>query len=149
MKKTKDFYQISLKLFLKNKDGEVLILKAVEGGSFAGFYDLPGGRIDTDEFRTDLMEVIEREVREEIGNIKFIVKGKPVAVGRHLLPKKSGSRQKEIHVLYVFFEAKYVSGKIKISREHKGYEWVKLEKVVPAKFFTSGILEGVKMYLKK
>ncbi|MEK7496746.1 MAG: NUDIX domain-containing protein [Patescibacteria group bacterium] len=148
-KKTQDFYQISLKLILKNNVGQILILKAVDDGSFAGFYDLPGGRVDTDEFRTDLMEVVKREVREEIGNVKFIVKGKPVAVGRHLLLKKSGSRQKDVHVLYVFFEAEYLGGETEISREHESYQWVRLQEIELDKFFTFGILEGVKMYLKK
>ena len=46
----RDWYQVSLKLILKNKKGEVLVLKTLETGNFAGYHDLPGGRIDTDEF---------------------------------------------------------------------------------------------------
>ena len=62
MEKEKDFYQISLKLLLKNDVNEILALKAVDSGRFAGFYDLPGGRIDVDEFRTDFGEILAREI---------------------------------------------------------------------------------------
>ncbi len=46
----RDFYMVSLKVFLKNNKGEVLILKSLMGGSYEGFYDLPGGRINIDEY---------------------------------------------------------------------------------------------------
>lgn len=146
----KDFYQISLKIILKNQQGEVLILRAIDNGSYAGYYDLPGGRINADEFRTPrtpLPKIIEREVIEEIGKIKYKLNKKPVATGRHLIPKKYLSLKKDIHCFYVFFEAVYISGKIKISSEHVGYKWVDLNKIKLTDYFKSGILEGLKMYL--
>ena len=42
MAKENDFYQVSLKAILKNEKGEVLVLGGLDGGSFEGFYDLPG-----------------------------------------------------------------------------------------------------------
>jgi 8-oxo-dGTP pyrophosphatase MutT (NUDIX family) len=86
MKKERDFYQISLKLLLKNNNGEVLALKSVDNGSYAGYYELPGGRIDTDEFAIDFIDILNREALEEIGNSDFKINPKPVAVGRHLIP---------------------------------------------------------------
>lgn len=148
MKKEKDFYQISLKLLLKNNNGEVLALKAVDNGSYAGYYDLPGGRIDTDEFDKDFFEIIEREVIEEIGYIKFQVQPRPIAIGRHLIPAAISNKGKDIHVLCVFFEAKYIDGELKISNEHTGYKWIDLSKIKLAEFFKSAILEGIQMYLK-
>ncbi len=147
MKKVRDFYQISLKLILKNKKGEVLILKAVPKGSYAGYYDLPGGRIDTDEFGVPFPEIIKREVKEELGNIKFKLKPVPVAIGRHLILARLTSAGKDIHIFHVFFEAKYLSGKIKISPEHEGLKWIKLSNKNLSELFRSGILEGMKMYL--
>ena len=47
----RDFDQVSLKLILQNSAEEVLCLKAAYKGSFGDFYDLPGGRIDVDEFK--------------------------------------------------------------------------------------------------
>ena len=149
MGKEKDLYQISLKLFLKRNDGKILALKAVDDGSYAGFYDLPGGRIDMDEFGKDFSEIIAREVAEEIGNVEFQLRQKPVAAGRHLIPASMTGSGKDVHVLYLFFEAKYLSGELKISSEHAGYQWLDLAVIDPSEYFTSGILEGVRMYLGK
>lgn len=145
----KDFYQVSLKIILKNQRGEVLLLQAIDHGSYAGYYDLPGGRIDVNEFKIFLPEIIEREIIEEIGKIRYKLNEKPVAVGRHLIPEKYLRDKKDIHCFYVFFEAVYISGKIKISSEHVGYKWVDLDKIKLADYFKSGILEGIKMYLDK
>lgn len=139
----KDFYQISLKLILKNDKGEVLILKAPEDkNTFAGFYDLPGGRIDDNEFGVDFLEIIKREVAEEIGDVKVSISTKPVALGR-----ATSQKINKIRVLYIFFDAKYQDGDILISKEHIGYKWVDLRKIKLEDYFTSGILEGLKMYL--
>jgi hypothetical protein len=51
---TLDFYNLSLKAILKNSRNEILGLQAVNNGSLAGFFDLPGGRITVDEFHTPL-----------------------------------------------------------------------------------------------
>lgn len=148
MKKQKDLYQVSLKVLLKNNKGEVLVLKAVDNGSYAGFYDLPGGRIDTDEFETNFSEIIAREMKEEIGDIQYRLDSAPVAVGRHRIPAKLTTAGKELHVLYLFFSAEYLNGEIKTSDEHMGLQWLNLEDIDPAKYFKSGILEGVKMSLE-
>jgi 8-oxo-dGTP pyrophosphatase MutT (NUDIX family) len=149
MPKEKDLCQISLKLLLKNTNGEILALRAVPHGSYAGFYDLPGGRIDIDEFKTDLADTIAREVTEELGEAKYKLKPGIVAAGRHIIPPYLTKTGKETHVLYLFFEAKYLGGEIKTSAEHTGFAWLDLKKIEPAKYFTSGILEGVRMYLDK
>ncbi len=149
MGKEKDLYQISLKLFLKRNDGKILALKAVDDGSYAGFYDLPGGRIDTDELETSFPEIIRREVAEEIGAVEFRLQEKPVAVGRHRIPAALTGSGKDIHVLYLFFEASYTGGEVRVSEEHTGYEWLDLAVIDPSEYFTSGILEGVQMYLGK
>ncbi len=150
MKKQRGFYQISLKLLLKNDKGEVLALKAVDNGSFAGFYDFPGGRIDTDEFEMPFSEIIKREVVEEIGEgVVFELKPKPVAIGRHFIPAKFNSEKIDLKVMYIFFEADYKSGEVRISPEHIGFKWFDLNKQDPVKLFKSGILEAINMYLQK
>lgn len=144
-----DFYQISLKVILKNKAGEVLLLKTDPNESYAGFYDLPGGRIDINEFSAPFEKIIKREVKEEIGRIDYALNPKPVAIGRYLIPAKFHCSRKDIHVLYIFFEAQYKKGDIKISDEHIDHLWLNLSNQKLEKFFKSGILEGIKMYLKK
>lgn len=143
----KDIYEVSLKVFLKNERGEVLILKAAENGSYAGFYDLPGGRIDVEEFRTPFPEIIAREIHEELGNIKFRLWETPVAVGRHLRPASMSKSGKEARILYLFFKAKYEGGEVRISDEHTGHGWVDLSDIELTEYFSSGILEGVRMYV--
>lgn len=141
-------YQISLKVFLKNERGETLILKAANGGSYEGYYDFPGGRIDQSELDVPLDEIIRRELSEEIGAVQFEVDARPVATGRHFLPSRSGNTAGN-HVLYIFFEASYGGGRVVISDEHLDHRWVRLEEEDPAGLFKSGILEGVKMYLDR
>lgn len=149
MKKEKDLYQVSLKVFIKNKKGEVLVMGADPLGSYAGFYDFPGGRIDKDEFATPFSEIIKREVHEEIGNdVAYRLNPKPVAVGRHIIPAHLSKTGKDIHVMYVFFEAEYLGGDVRVSDEHQGFEWLDLGKIQLEKYFKSGNLEGVKMYIQ-
>ncbi len=143
----KDFYQVSLKLFLKNTKGETLILGALPMGSYTGYYDVPGGRILDTEFRIPLVDIVKRELKEECDVTDVTIKEKPVAVGRHLVPAVQTRLNRDIHVLYLFFEATLNSGEITISKEHTSFEWVDLKSLDIEKYFKSGILEGVKMYL--
>ncbi|MDD5750380.1 MAG: NUDIX hydrolase [Candidatus Pacebacteria bacterium] len=143
----KDFYQVSLKVFLKNDKGEILGLKAARGGSYEGFYDLPGGRIDFDEFTTPFEDIIRRELREEIGDVEFDLVLKPIGLGRNTNPNKESPLGGNVHIFNVFFEAVYKSGEIKISEEHKGLKWINLEKETLNQFFKFAILEGAIMYL--
>jgi 8-oxo-dGTP pyrophosphatase MutT (NUDIX family) len=149
MAKENDFYQVSLKAILKNEKGEVLVLGGLAGGSYEGFYDLPGGRIDKNEFTVPLPVIMAREIKEEIGDIEFSLSEIPVAVGRHLLKPHISYESEDTHVLYLFYEARYISGEIKVSEEHNGFKWLSLEDVELEKYFKSGILEGMKMYLAK
>ncbi|MCX6792694.1 MAG: NUDIX domain-containing protein [Candidatus Falkowbacteria bacterium] len=143
----KDLYQVSLKLILKNDQGEILILKSLDdNGVFSGFYDLPGGRIDDNEFNIDFTDILKREVAEEIGEVKVSIVNKPVALGR-AQSHRLNSRGTYSRVLYVFFEADYHAGDITISEEHLAYKWIKLDDVKIEDYFVSGILEGIKMYL--
>lgn len=148
MPKEKDFYQVSLKAFIINADGKLLALKAVDTGSIAGFYDLPGGRIDTEEFETPYVIILKREITEELGeNLDVEIRSTPVAVGRHLIPARLSRAGKDVRVLMVFFEAYYQGGDFMMSSEHKGMEWLNLKTINPEEYFTSGILQGVRMFL--
>jgi 8-oxo-dGTP diphosphatase len=141
MSDEKDLYNVSLKLLLKNEKGEVLALKADPNGTLAGFYDLPGGRINKDEFYTPMMDILMREVHEEIGDVNVTISPKPIGVGRHIVQKDP-----EIHIFIVLFEAQITGGEIIISSEHSGKVWVDLLKEDPKKYFTSGHLQAIEMY---
>lgn len=143
-----DFYQVSLKLILKNTNNEILILKSDSKGSYAGFYDLPGGRINVDEFTTPIEEIIRREVREELGNIDFKSNFKPVSIGRHLLPASMNKSGQDLHILYIFFEGEMIDGHVSISNEHEGFQWFDFKDKDLNTYFKSGTLEGLEMWSK-
>lgn len=146
MSRLHGIYQVSLKVFLKNPAGRVLVLKTPESGSYKGFYDLPGGRIDVDEFNLPFTEVLYREIQEEVGNVDCLIRKNPTSLGRHFVPK-GPLRVDDMHFLYVFFEGEYRGGDVQISDEHTGYEWVDLKTILLEDYFMSGILEGVQGYL--
>lgn len=132
-------YQISLKAVMKNRQGKTLILQANPQGSWAGFFDLPGGRMHEHEFDAPFMDVLAREIREEIGDaVRFRLNPKPIALARYRNVAKG------VNVLYVFFNAKYLSGKISLSHEHIGLEWVDLAKLNIDAYFPSGFVEGMR-----
>lgn len=138
----KDKYQVSLKAIIKNAKGEFLGLTSPQDSGLAGSYEFAGGRIEVDEFTTQFSEILKREIAEELGDIQYDLKLNPVALGRHLT--SGGTR-----VLYVFFEALYHSGEIRISDEHDGYAWLDLTNKDLSTLFRSGNLEGISMYLKR
>ena len=116
-KKYADF-NVSLKLILK-KNGKVLILteRHTEETHKAGCVDLPGGRIEKNEENLPLKDLFKREVREELGQVKYKVLGPAIQYRRvNSVTKK--------RALITAYEAEYLSGKIKLSSEHSKYEWV-------------------------
>lgn len=139
-------FHVSLKLLMKNEQGETLLMKSIPTSSIKGFYDLPGGRIDQDEMELDLSEIIARETKEELGDaVQYTLRShKPVAVARHnFWSKRTGA---EVWALQVYFEADYEGGEIAISPEHSGYEWVTLTKDNYEQYFTRGFRAGVQNY---
>jgi len=148
MAKEKGLYQVSLKVLLENDKGETLVLKALNDGNYAGYCDLPGGRIDEDELNTDLIQILSREISEEVGDIRFKLNKKPVAVFRHFIPAEVSVTGRTINILHILFEAQYLGGEISISHEHTGYQWLDLTKVELSDFFVFGLLEGIKSYLE-
>ncbi|MFA6537555.1 MAG: NUDIX domain-containing protein [Patescibacteria group bacterium] len=150
MTKVHDYYQISLKLIIKNKNNEVLILKVEDGGKYHGYYDFPGGRIDNDEFKTDLKEIVRREVEEEAGKeIKYkLLSENPVGYGRH--EDFSQRLNKDVRYFYLLFESELVSGDVTISNEHAHHIWMPYDEIKNNldKLFVSGLLECAKMYFK-
>lgn len=142
MSKQHDFCQVSLKVFLTNDKKETLILKSLDNGVYKGFYDLPGGRIDQDEFSDDLEKIIRREIKEEVGDLQFKLNLKPIGFSRIKLKHKESPIGGSVHVVLIFFAAKYQSGQVKISPEHQGFEWVSLNKENIKNLFVPALAQG-------
>lgn len=96
-----------------NKDNQVLLLKRADTDVYKpGTWDLPGGKLEKDE---DLEDSIKREVKEE-ANIEIDVI-EPFAAYKFL---KTSSNVIVVSIKYV---ARYKSGEVKLSDEHKHWEW--------------------------
>lgn len=134
-------YQVSLKAILKNSLWKTLILKTPPNSSFFGKYDFPGGRIDDDEFDVPYLDILAREIKEEIWDIRVEMINKVVAVGRH--------QHKWKNIFYIVYEWMVLDENINISFEHSWFEFVELETLDIDSYFMSGMLEVVKMYLHK
>ena len=112
-KKNHGVYWVGFKLLLE-KEGKFLFLKT----SQRGLMDLPGGRADSDEGKVPIKKILGREIREELGEeVKYRLGG-PVLQYRRYSPKY------KIYVLITAYKADYLSGSIKLSQEHRGYEWI-------------------------
>ncbi len=122
-------FDFSLKVILKNKKGEALVL--IAGSKFPkyrGLWDLPGGRINNDELGDPLPLLIDREIKEETGeSTKYTLNPRPIAVGHAPWHGK-------VNKAFAIFEANYISGEIITSDEHKGFLWKKLTKNDIAQF---------------
>ena len=146
--KERALFQVSFKVIVKNKNGEVLCLayppEMNNYPEFQNLYDLPGGRIDSDELEMSPLAVMKREIAEELGDdIRVDISDKPLATG--IMPAQlTGS--KKYPIFFVFFEGTYQDGEIKISDEHFGYEWINLADQPLEKRFVQGLLEGVSAY---
>jgi len=118
MKRDFATYQVAFKILLK-KGNKFLFLRTSKGD----FWDLAGGRADNVEGKTPLKKILSREVREELGSeIKY-------KLGRIIFQYRRYNKSRKIYNLITIHEAKYISGKIKLSNEHRSYEWIN-----PAKF---------------
>lgn len=134
-------YQVALKVFLKNKNDEILILENPSHFENAWYFDVPGGRIDEDEFSTWYEEILRREINEEIwSEVEYSLSMTPVSMWRFQF--------KQTRIFMIFFEAQYISGDIEFSEEHASYKWVKFANINLEEYFLSWMLEWVKNYLK-
>ena len=135
-------FTISLKVLLKNKQGEYLLLKTPSlAPGWRGKYDLAGGRIDEDEVNIDFHKLIGREIKEEIGSkVKYRLRKDPVALEKYR--SKDGR-----YILYILFEADYLSGSIQISDEHTEYRWQKITDKNAKIFFHPKFVELLKNYI--
>lgn len=128
-------FQITLKLLLWDKN-YFLYLK----DKITGFGDLPGGRI-TQKEHYNWISALERELKEELGNIQYKIYPEPVYCFPHFVSK---DKKDSVAIL---FEGKYLGGNIQISDEHEEYLWIhKKERLED--YFSDTMLEGLKKYFK-
>jgi ADP-ribose pyrophosphatase YjhB (NUDIX family) len=129
-------------LFLRNEN-RLLIMHDIFGD-----WDLPGGRIRKDEFNKPIESVIQRKVREELGDQIRYMLGVPQVFFRVERQEHDQDGQ-TVRIFGIGYAAKYEGGDIKMGKHHDQMEWVDVRSFNPADYFTGGWLDGVKEYLAK
>ncbi len=138
----KDLYFVAVKLFLR--DGDKLLITH----DIFGSWDLPGGRIKKDEFKASLPSVIERKMKEELGDdVKYTV-GDPVVFFR-VEREEHGLNNQKVRIFAIGYEANLISGNINLGDHHDKYEWVDVKSFKPEDYFVDGWLTGVEEYIAK
>lgn len=139
MKEKHGLFQLTLKLFIRKND-HLLILK--DKKSQVG--DLPGGRMNQDEFYMDWTKSIEREIKEELGKEFFIeLNQRPFLIHKHHVDIENAS------CIFVGYHAKYLSGELKLSNEHDYSEWSNVYEYNPEGLFKGYFLDIMKLYLNE
>lgn len=118
-----EMFQISQKMVLFDTQKQMFLVAKVadEEGFYAkryGVWDLPGGKIDVSD--QSLEEALAREVKEEIGDVRYGTVG---VIGVQMADYLKGK------ALLVGYLGIYDSGDIVLSSEHTEYNWVTLDDV--------------------
>jgi 8-oxo-dGTP pyrophosphatase MutT (NUDIX family) len=138
----KDLYYVAAKLFLRNEN-KLLITHDIFGD-----WDLPGGRIRKDEFNKPIESVLERKVKEELGDQVRYTLGEPRVFFR--VERQEHDREGQtVRIFGVGYDAHYEGGDIEMGKHHDQMAWVDVSTFKAEDYFTGGWLDGVKEYLAK
>jgi 8-oxo-dGTP pyrophosphatase MutT (NUDIX family) len=138
----KDVYFVAVKVFLERGD-EFLVFKDKFGD-----WDLPGGRIKKHEFEANLKDVIERKMKEELGeDIEYNLTNRPEVLMRHERVEASPGNP-TVRIFGIGYRAELVSGEPKMSEAHIEMKWANIHDYKPEADFTGGWLKGVQDYLE-
>lgn len=126
-------FRVALKAIIE-KDGKFLALRrSAKEEIFENIWDIPGGRM---EFGEQPIEALRREVKEETSlNIDII---KPISTWTFFLG--------ETQVVGITYAAKYISGDVELSDEHKEFKWLTVEEFSKLNAHKGMIAEVEKYY---
>ncbi|MDB5245088.1 MAG: hydrolase [Parcubacteria group bacterium] len=112
--------QVGVKVFLKNEEGKILLLKRSEEkyGKTSGSWDIVGGRIDPG---TPLIENLKREVTEET---QLTITSTPKLIGaQDIIPNA------ERHIVRLTYVAHTTGEPVLDLSENVEYKWVTFEEL--------------------
>lgn len=132
--------KVNIKAIMLNSKGKILALKAQNNGPMADYYDMPGGRVEEYELGIKLVDILDREIREELGEIQYTVEPRPLTALTWTWPDGQS-------MVYIYYLVKYQSGDIRISDEHQSYEWIEYSKEKIEKHFITHHLAALEQYL--
>ncbi len=113
----KEVIKILVKAIVYYND-RILILRRSKDESLEGTWDFPGGKLN---FLEEKIKSVKREIREETG---LTLGGIKEIASTELIIKK-----KKKHYLITFFKIEARTNKIKLSKEHDSYLWIKPKEI--------------------
>ncbi|NBU98165.1 MAG: NUDIX domain-containing protein [Spirochaetia bacterium] len=133
------FFQITQKAFIR-KGNLLLVMRDKKSGEG----DLPGGRMNQNEFFEDWIDSLKRELEEELGtSMKLKISEDVVLVHKHRVNLGN------YPCVILGYDCEYISGDINISEEHDFFEWVDIKTFKPETFYSEYMLEAVSKYLSR
>jgi len=115
------------------KGNKVLIMKRMDADVFSGYWDVPGGKLESED---TLFEGIAREIKEESG----------LGLTKILLMMSTSKFTGSMGDHPIIFRNIYLclaEGEVKLSHEHSEYLWVDSEELVKYKFPDDPDLQSV------
>ncbi|MFZ2975059.1 MAG: nucleotide exchange factor GrpE [Candidatus Moraniibacteriota bacterium] len=147
-KRKKDFFSLTVKVAIINKEGKILIIKRSKDDAIkAGEYDLPGGNID---YRENIEVAMKREIKEELG---IEVELGPIIYAFDFENKydreyEFGKEKIKVGGKGLRFIAYYEDGEIELSHEHQKYEWLDFDRALE-KFGNSDFTKDKKETIRR
>lgn len=135
----KDVYFVAAKALVRD-GGKLLITHDVFGD-----WDIPGGRIKKDEFEKPFEAVLERKIREELGDDIQYEMGGPRVFFK--VERVEAGIDTKVRIFAVGYEVKYLGGAIILGNHHDEYRWVDVNDFKPDELFVGGWANGLKEYL--
>lgn len=139
----KDVYFVAVKALLR--DGNKILLTH----DIWDQWDLPGGRIKKGEFKKPLESILERKIREELGDsVKYKI-GEPKTFFRveRIEYLKTGGEM-IVRIFGIGYEVEYLGGEIKLGDHHDSMEWLDVGDFKPENYLKGGWENGLNEYLK-
>lgn len=114
-------FKLLVKSFIRNGDTYLCIQRSIYEKSNQHEWDLPGGKL---EFGEDINTALTREIYEEVG-----------LQVENLRPFFTTSfMQSDRYIVVILYVADYLSGNVKLSKEHEDYKWLTKESFDTIKF---------------
>ncbi len=133
------FFQITQKAFIR-KGNLLLVMRDKKSGEG----DLPGGRMNQNEFFENWIDSLKRELEEELGtSMKLKISEDVILIHKHRV--NLGNHP----CVILGYDCEYISGDINISEEHDFFEWVDIKTFKPETFYSEYMLEAVSKYLSR
>ena len=114
------------------KDGKVLLIKANKQIEGRDHWEVPGGRIDSDE---TIEQALRRELSEEVPNIRDVTVGE--ILHAHRIDRDVADDTSLVLIFYKV-DAEF-DGELQLSEEHTEYRWVTCDEALELAYPTVAI----------